>query len=608
MTMRWFRKQTKTFLWVVMAGFVAWILFELGADIFRLNVGGQPYEQGVVAEVDGEPVTYEVYTRALQQALEDSAKAWGREVTPRDRIQIAEAVWTDLLTQIRLQKLVQERGLSLSDPTVLELIRRIPPPEIQQDSAFWDSTGFNYPAYLSLLQNPQAAPFFVNYEMRLRREIPQQITWTDFATAVLYHPEELRPRAVMENTLMQASVFRFVYDRLPDSAVSYTEDDLKAYYARNRERYRQKTRVQLLVVEAPFVPSPEDSALAREKIQAALDELREGRDFAEVARYYAEVPQLREREGLMGVFPRNAIPLPDTLQEKLLTAEPGEIVGPLVFPPGYALFRWEPRGRDSVAIHAIAVAVEPSSTTRENLYLALSEFVESTPREALDSLAGEKGFRTFTTPLFPPEGGYIPQIGARSDLLSWLERAKPGDISPVVELPSGFGVALLTKMIPEGIPPLDSVKDRVERDLVRELKKEKAMALVDSARKLLQEGKAFEEVQEALTAYRPEVIHTPKFRLRQPVPGLGLDLELASLIYGLPADSSVHGPFALERAVYLIQKTLHEPPADTTLDVQGYAQRRAQLLLQVLIRDIQRELGSPKGVKDYRPQVLKPVS
>ncbi len=608
MTMRWFRKQTKTFLWVVMAGFVAWILFELGADIFRLNVGGKPYEQGVVAEVDGEPVTYEVYTRALQQALEDSARAWGREITPRDRIQIADAVWTDLLTQVRLQKLVRQRGLSLSDPTVLELIRRIPPPEIQQDSAFWDSTGFNYQAYLSLLQNPQAAPFFVNYEMRLRREIPQQITWTDFATAVIYPPEELRPRAEMENTVMQANVFRFVYDRIPDSAITYTEEDLRAYYARNRERYRQKTRVRLLVVEAPFVPSAEDSALAREKIQAAMEELQEGRDFAEVAKYYAEVPQLKERGGLMGVFPRKAIPLPDTLREKLLRAQPGELVGPLAFPPGYALFRWEPRGKDSVAIHAIAVMVTPSSSTRESLYTALSEFVKNTPREALDSLAGEKGFRTFTTPLFPPDGGYIPNIGARSDLLSWLAQAKPGDLSPVVELPSGFGVALLKTMIPEGIPPLDSVKDRVERDLVRELKKEKAMALVDSARKLLDEGKSFEEVQEALTAYRPEVIHTPKFRLRQPVPGLGFDLELASLIYGLPADSSIRGPFALERGVYLIRKLLHEPPVDSTFDFQSYAQGRAQTVLQVLLRDIQRELGSPKGVKDYRPLVLKPVS
>jgi len=608
MTMGWFRKQTKTFLWLVMAGFVAWILFELGADIFRLNVGGKPYEQGVVAEVNGEVVTVEVYTRALQQALEDSAKAWGREITPRDRIQIAEAVWTDLITQIRLQKLVRERSLALADPTVLELIRRVPPPEIQRDSAFWDSTGFNFPAYLSLLQNPQAAPFFVNYEMRLRREIPQQITWTDFATAVLDHPATLRPRAVMENTLMQANVFRFVYDRLPDSAVSYTGEDVKAFYARNRERYRQKTRVQLLVVEAPFLPSPEDSALAREKILAALEEIREGRSFGEVAKYYAEMPQLKERGGLIGVFPQNAIPLPDTLREKLLAAEPGEILGPLPFPPGYALFQWEKGKKDSMAIYAIVVAVEPSSATRESLYTALAEFVKSTPREALDSLAGERGFRTFITPFFPPEGGFIPQIGVRSDLLSWLEQARPGDISPVVELPTGYGVAVLKTMIPEGIPPLDSVRDRVEGDLVRELKKAKARTLADSARKLLSAGKSFEEVQEALTAYRPEIIRTPKFRLRQPVPGLGLDLELASLIYAIPADSSVHGPFALERAVYLIQKTLHEAPAETVLDVQGYARNRSQIMLQVVMRDIQRELSSPKGVKDYRPRVLKPVS
>lgn len=607
MTMGWFRKQTKTFLWVVMAGFVAWILFELGADIFRLNVGGKPYEQGIVAEVDGEPVTYEIYTRMLQQAIEDSAKAWGRDVTPADRIRIAEGVWTDLISRVRLQKLVQERGLALSDPTVLELIRRIPPPEIQQDSTFWDSTGFNYQAYLSLLQNPQAAPFFVNYEMRLREEIPQQITWTDFATAVSYGPQELRSRAVMENTLMQASVFRFVYDRMPDSAVSYTDEDLQAYYTRNRERYREKKRVRLLLVEAPFTPSPEDSVLAREKIQAALDELNEGRDFGEVARYYAEVPQLKERNGLMGVFARDAIPLPDTLKDKLL-ARQGEMVGPLAFPPGYALFRAEPRGKDSLAVYAIAVAVEPSSTTRESLYTALSEFVKSTPLEALDSLAAEKGFRTFTTPLFPPDGGYVPQIGARSDVLSWLAGAKVGDRSPVFELAGGYAVAILKEVVPGGVPPLDSVKDQVVRDLVRELKKEKALALMDSARKLLEEGKSFEDVQEALTAYRPEVVHTPKFRLRQPVPGLGLDLELASLIYGLPADSTVKGPFALERAVHLIQKTLHEAPADTTLDIRGYTLRHAQTVLQVLLRDIQRELSDPRGVKDYRPLVLKPVS
>ncbi|MCF6192163.1 MAG: SurA N-terminal domain-containing protein, partial [Candidatus Hydrothermae bacterium] len=296
MIMQKFRKRTKTFLWVVIAGFVAWILFELGADIFRLNVGGQPWQQGVIGEVDGKQIPYTSFVQQFERAVQESTRALNRELTPLDRSRIQDEIWDQFLRNVRLQDLARQRHLTLSNPTYVELIKRIPPQELLQDSTFLDSTGkFDYQKYLGALANPQNAGFFVNYEQYLRGQIPAQLIRADLFTGIAMADREARQEFFLRETLYKVQMFRLVAENIPDSFVQVSDEDVAAYYRQHRERYRQKERVDLLLVEAPKVPSAQDTAAALEKLRTALEELKDGQPFEDVARYYSEDMTTRDR-------------------------------------------------------------------------------------------------------------------------------------------------------------------------------------------------------------------------------------------------------------------------------------------------------------------------
>ncbi len=604
MIMQKFRKRTKTFLWVVIAGFVAWILFELGADIFRLNVGGEPWQQGVIGEVDGKQIPYTSFVQQFERAVQESTRALNRELTPLDRARIQDEIWNQFVRNVRLQALARQRHLTLSNPTYVELIKRIPPQELLQDSTFLDSTGkFDYQKYLGALANPQNAGFFVNYEQYLREQIPAQLMRADLFTGIAMADREARQEFFLRETLYKVRMFRLVAENIPDSFVQVSEEDVAAYYRKHRERYRQKERVDLLLVEAPKVPSAQDTAAALEKLRTALEELKDGQPFEDVARYYSEDMTTRDRGGKLGklvkgmpVLYKGLWPVLETLKVGAFTPEP------VRSDKGFHILKLERRKRDTFWVAHIFVPVRASATTLTRIHDDLEALIKNVRLEDLDSVAKARGFQIFRTGPFRRDLGFIPRVGRNSILLSWLKDARVGDRSPVVSLETRFVAVVLKQDFPEEIPPLEKVKGRVRRDLTIERKLDVARQVADSARKLLKTLSP-DSVQALLTAYRPELLNPPAFKLMQPIVGVGFRPELFGVVAQLPL-KVWKGPYTISRQVYLIQK-LEETRPDSTAYNRQYRDRLLVNWIQNVFQDFDQELTRPEGVRDYRGYVLR---
>ncbi len=118
-------------------------------------------------------------------------------------------------------------------------------------------------------------------------------------------------------------VTRFV-DRQVAGDVKVGDEDVRRYYDQNPAEMKRPERVrvsQIMVRVKPEAPAPARSA-ARERIEAIMKELRDGKDFAEMARRHSDGPEA-QRGGDTGFLLRGRGG-PQPIEAAAFALQPGE--------------------------------------------------------------------------------------------------------------------------------------------------------------------------------------------------------------------------------------------------------------------------------------------
>ena len=119
------------------------------------------------------------------------------------------------------------------------------------------------------------------------------------------------------------------------SSAAVAEQDLKDYYAKNRDRYvdPEKRRARHILIN--IVGG--DDAAALKKAQSVLAEARAGKDFAELARQYSQDGGSAKQGGDLGWAERSAFVGP--FSDALFSMSANEIRGPVKSEFGYHIIR-----------------------------------------------------------------------------------------------------------------------------------------------------------------------------------------------------------------------------------------------------------------------------
>jgi peptidyl-prolyl cis-trans isomerase C len=145
-----------------------------------------------------------------------------------------------------------------------------------------------------------------------------------------------------KNLLVQADVELRVV-----SKVEVKEEELRAFYQSNPDRYRHEDLVgaRHILVKVSQEASEEDKKAALEKIGALRKELLEGKDFAELAKTSSGCPS-RQRGGDLGYFPKGTM-VPE-FERAAFALKEGEVSEPVQTQFGYHLI--QVYGRQPAAI------------------------------------------------------------------------------------------------------------------------------------------------------------------------------------------------------------------------------------------------------------------
>ncbi|MEM1042551.1 MAG: peptidylprolyl isomerase [Bacteroidota bacterium] len=260
------RESTGVVLWILVLSFGGlWVLQDSGA---LDNIGIQQRQN--IAVVNGEPVLYEEYTRALEQEVRNYRQQTGQSATQALRDQYSDAVY-DRLVEDRLREREMDRlGIRVTDAEVENLFTGpSPDPVVLQLFAGQDGE-LDRGLLQSAIDNPEATQDLIAIEEYLRGKRRAEKLNALFGAAVRVSDAEVDAEYVRRNRTAQGRYVALRYAEIPDSAVAATDRDFRAYYDANRDDFARERTVYVDFVTLSQEPSAEDSAA----IMSDLGDLR----------------------------------------------------------------------------------------------------------------------------------------------------------------------------------------------------------------------------------------------------------------------------------------------------------------------------------------------
>lgn len=521
-------------------GFIAWII--IGAIILSFALWGinsyfQDDSAGFqVAVVNGEDVSRYEYQIAYQNERARMEQMFGEkmDLDAFDQ-QIKSSALDRVVDNTLLMQIAREHGYSVSDEQVAKTIQSI--------GAFQEEGKFSRAAYERQLKNsgePTAA-----FEARIRRamladQMIRGIANTGFVTEGFVASSQKLQEQERELAYLVIKVDDFKKDvkiddnRVEDyykinseqfktpemvdldyveltaddmmASISVTEDELKEYFDDNKSRFQspEERKARHILIEG----KTDD---AKKKAQDIYQQIKNGGDFAELAKKNSQDPGSASQGGLLDFFGRGV--MDKAFEEQAFKLNKGEVSEPVLSQFGYHIIKLEDvRGGNGKSFNDVRVEIEKAVKQQkaDKLFFEkadkLSNLAFETP-DTLDEIVKELGLSVKSTGWL---GRGAPGVGIAKDQKVVAaafsdEVLKDGLNSKAIEIGKNHIVVVRRKdHKPAQVRPLAEVRATIVNTLTtddaRQLAKKRGEELLAKAvesgdlKKLAQEGKyAFTE-------------------------------------------------------------------------------------------------------------------
>jgi parvulin-like peptidyl-prolyl isomerase len=123
------------------------------------------------------------------------------------------------------------------------------------------------------------------------------------------------------------------------AGVKVTDQDIKEYYEKNSDLFKEPEQVKVNHILVAFDKKGGEKAAkeARKKIEEIQKQIKDGKDFLELARTVSDAPN-KEQAGELGYFPRGML-VKDFEDAAFALKKPGDVSGIVESPDGYHLIR-----------------------------------------------------------------------------------------------------------------------------------------------------------------------------------------------------------------------------------------------------------------------------
>ncbi len=585
---------------------LAFVIFYIPAFLSR-DSGTPGAPTGMVARVDGHDISVEEFRRAYFGQLQLYRNAYGGNMSDQMLKQMG-------LDQQVLQQMVDEQaavdearrqGLDVTDAELAQRILTLP--AFQENGQFIGQQ--RYAALLRMQRPPMTTDEF---EQNFRRSLVVDKLRSALTGWLTIDDRDVEREYQQRNEKVKLDLVSFPADKFR-SAVSVTDADLVPYFEAHKEQYRigEKRKIRYLLLDidalrakvtvtpreiernynenAELYTTPEqvrashilfktagkNEAEVRAKAEKVLKEVKDGGDFAALAKKYSEDEASAKNGGDLDYFGRGK--MVPAFDEVAFSLQPGQVSDVVKTQYGFHIIKVtdkkpaSTRSLDEVRPQITEELAWQRAQTKAADDAAAMEKEVQKPAD-LDKVAAARGLKVLESGFFTRDEpilglGPSPQAAAEAFELP------SGQVSGAVRVSRGFVFLTVTGTQAPRLRKLEEVKDRVREDVTKEkakeLAREKALAVDASL-------KSAPDFAKAVKAAGLEIKTTELVPRDSPLPELGVSPPLDNAVFALPA-GAVTDPVVTDNAVVIARVVEHKVPTP-----EEFAAERARLRDELL--------------------------
>lgn len=515
-----------------------------------------------------------------------------------------DQAYDQLVADALLRQEYRRRGITVSDDEILQAARYSPPPQLMQSPDLQTEGQFDPAKYQRFLSSPLAKQQGLLYQLEqyYRTEIPKEKLFDQIASDVYVSDEQLWRRYQDTHDSAQVTFVAFEPERIPDSAVRVSDDEVRAYYDTHKNLFERSGTAKVSILIIPRIVTGADSAAVRAHALALRSKILGGEKFDDVARAESADSGSAVNGGDLGKGSKGRFVAP--FETAAYALKPGEISQPVLTQFGYHLIRVDSRKGDTLSVHHILLPIQQgdSAASRTDRRAdSLARIAASTDQPAkFDSAA-----RALHIPVLKANviegnpltvnGQFIPSVGPWA-----FQGAVPGETSELFDAEDGYYLARLDSVTHGGTLSLDDAKRDIRTYLLRQKKIDALMpqatnyAKVASASSLEQAAKLM-----GLTVITPK-----PFTRVTGAPELAQAPEAVGAAFALPL-RLVSAPIRSTGGVVVERVDSRTPASRPAFEAQKDQLRgqAVQQLRQQRVREFLNNLRAVAKIDDRRKQV-----
>ncbi len=431
------------------------------SDALNSNRGwfGGGSQTNNVGEIDGETIGIKQFDDKLQYNMENFQKRTQQEnLDEATRGQVRDQTWNQMLNDFMLVKEYDQLGVTISEEELADMIY-----------------GNNIHAQIKQsFTDPNTGMFDVNIVKRNLKQITEgtdekmKAQWKEFEDFLVTETLQRKYATLLKKGLYATSLeaknlytnrtqtadVNFValaFNTVADSSIAADESDLKSYFKKNMEKYKERENSRKLeFVVWDFAPTSEDSA---EVQKWAFDQLEQFK-AADNDTAYVDI----NSDAKFNPSAKRKSDFPESVQARLFNDSVGTVIGPIFENGKYSIYKISGIKQDSVfSMRASHILIRPEGGANADTMNA-----QNKANDVLKRLKGGEDFaklaQEFGTDGTKDRGGdlgWFPEGQMVKEFNDAVKNGKKGD-QFVLKTQFGFHVIRITedktkKMVCAGI-------------------------------------------------------------------------------------------------------------------------------------------------------------
>ena len=557
-----------------------------------------------VASVNGEDILATTWYQATQNLEQEETQRSNQSISLDERQRLMDQAFDQLVSDALLRQEYKRRGITVTDDEILQAARFSPPPQLMQAPDLQTEGQFDPAKYQRFLASPLAKQngLLFQLEQYYRTEIPKEKLFDQVAADVYISDEQLWRRFQDTHDSAQVSFVGFAPERIPDSAVRVSDDEVRSYYDTHKKLFDRPGTAKVSIIIIPRTVTPADSAAVRAHALALRARIIGGEKFEDVARAESADSVSAANGGSLGKGVKGRFVAP--FEAAAAALKTGEISQPVLTQFGYHLIKVDARKGDTTTLSHILLRIQQSDSAAartDRRADSLARLAASTDQPAkFDEAARILHIPVIKTPVVEGNavtvnGQFIPSVGPWA-----FQGAKPGETSELFDAEDGYYLARLDSLTPGGTQSLDQAKQDIRTYLLRQ---KKIDALLPQARNFAKVAAA-SSLESASKLMNMQVVSTKPFTRVTGVPELAQAPEAVGAAFTLPLHT-VSEPIRSTGEVVVERVDDRIPANRAAFDAQKDVLRTQALqqLRQQRVREFLTNLRAVAKVDDKRKQI-----